>query len=296
MTQPSKIPVQNLLGERLFEIKKLVSTIDRKLLDEKPHRHQWQELIYIQEGEGKYLIDDRVFTLKANTFYLIGAGQIHDFVHGTGLKGYLLRFKDNFLPPSGLNTQNSLNHSLLGRIIKSNELHIPKPQVLHYERVLEELYYEFSQNEQNYAKRAILQYLLLTLLTKLERRLRHISQDYIMLDTDHQSKIYHSFLMLIEDNYKLHHQISFYADELHMDKRKLTAISKKASGRKPKEILNYRLMTEAKRMLMYTTDTTKEIAYNLGFDDPAYFSRFFKLHTGLSPKTFKSANIHLRTQ
>lgn len=296
MTFTSKIPVQNLLGEKLFEIKRLVPVIDREALDEKPHRHQWQELIYIKNGRGKHIIDDKVFVLMPNTFYLIGTGQIHDFLEGEDLEGFLLRFKDNFLPPSGLNTQNSLNRSLLGRIIKSNELHIPEPQVIHYESVLEELFYEYSLNEQSYAKRAILQYLLLTLLTKLERRLRHMSQDHISLDTDHQSKVYHSFLLLIEDNFKLQHRIGFYADELLVDKRKLTAITKKTSGRKPKEILNYRLLTEAKRLLLYTTDTTKEIAYNLGFDDPAYFSRFFKLHTGLSPKAFKTANLHLRTQ
>ena len=286
-----QIPVQDLLGDKLFEIKPLVDYIDRDLLNEKPHRHRWQELIYIKSGIGKHTIDDKVFVLKKNTFYLIGTGQIHDFLEGKDLKGFLIRFKDNFLPPSGLNTQNSLSSTLLGRIIKSNELTVPTPQVIHYENLLGELHYEFAENEQGYAKRALLQYLLLALLTKLERRLRYLSQDQITLTTDHLTRIYHSFLLLIEDNYKLNHQISYYADELHIDKRKLTSLTKKASGRKPKELLNQRLVTESKRLLLYTTDTSKEISYNLGFEDPAYFSRFFKVHTGLSPKQFKEQRV-----
>lgn len=288
-----EIPNQDLMGERLFEIIALQSLSLRNALINHPHRQKCQKLMYIKSGQGKHIIDDRVFTFKSNTFYLIGNGQVHDYIETSKLSGFMIRFKDNFLPPSGLNSQNSVNSNLINRIIQSNELTIPTPQVEHYEALLDELNYEYAENEQTYAKTALLQYLLLALLTKLERRIRHASQDKITLTTDHNTKIFHSFLILIEDYFRHNHQIAFYADKLAIDKRKLTTITKRSSGRKPKEILNERLITEGKRLLLYTTDTSKEISYSLGFEDPAYFSRFFKVHTKQSPKQFKESKSKL---
>jgi len=290
----NKIPNQDLLGNQVFEIKALDLSTGNDFGTSKATRQKCQNLIYIKSGKGKHVIDDRIFTFKPNTFYLIGNGQIHCFLESSDIKGFIIRFKDNFLPPSGLNSQNSVNSNLINRIIQSNALTIPRPQVNHYEALLAELNYEYAENEQTYAKAALLQYLLLALLTKLERRIRHVSQDKITLSTDHNTKVFHSFLILIEDYFRTQHQISFYAKMLGVDKRKLTGITKRSSGRKPKEILNERLVTESKRLLLYSTHTSKEISYGLGFDDPAYFSRFFKVNAGVSPKQFKESKLNLR--
>jgi len=282
------IPVQDLMRKNTFEIKYLKTDIDRKLLNEQPHKHLWQEVIYVKSGTGRQKIDDKVFELKANTFYMIGKGQVHDFLEGNDLSGFLLRFVDNFLPPIGLNTQNSLNSTLLGSIIMTNELTVPYPEVKHYENILDNLYYEYNTNNLKYAKTQIIQYLLLALLSKLERRVRQMSKELITQNTDKQTKIYHSFLLLIEENFKTEHQISFYSKNLGVDNRKLTSVTKSFLSKTPKQILNDRLMVEAKRMLLYTSNSSKEISYHLGYEDPAYFSRFFKIYTGHSPQKFKS--------
>jgi len=288
MNNNLNIPVQDLMGRRTFEIKKLRKEIDRVALNEKPHKHQWQEIIFVKSGIGRHSIDDKVFQLKPNTFYLIGKGQVHDFMQGRDMDGYLLRFVDNFLPPTGLNTQNSLNSTLLGSIIMTNELQVPYPQCNHYETILHNLFYEFQMNNLTYAKNEIIQYLLLALLSKLERRVRQLSKELITRHPDKQTKNYHSFILLIEENFKKQHQISFYSKSLGIDARKLTSITKSFIDKTPKQILNERLMVEAKRMLLYTSNSSKEISYHLGYDDPAYFSRFFKINTGHSPQKFKS--------
>lgn len=288
MNKNINIPVQDLLGQRTFEIKHLMRHIDREALNEKPHKHQWQEIIFVKSGTGKHSIDDKVFELKSNTFYLIGKGQVHDFIEGQNLEGYILRFVDNFLPPTGLNTQNSLNSTLLGSIIMTNELHVPSPECTYYEFILKNLFYEYKMNNLTYAKSEIIQYLLLALLSKLERRVRQISKELITNHSDKQTKNYHSFLLLIEENFKKEHQISFYSKKLGIDTRKLTSITKFFLHKTPKQILNERLMVEAKRMLLYTSNSSKEISYHLGYEDPAYFSRFFKISTGFSPQKYKS--------
>jgi len=291
MKSNRNIPVQDLLGTKTFEIKPLVKEIDREALNERPHKHQWQELIYLKSGRGKHSIDDNVFELESNTFYLIGKGQVHDFLEGYDLHGFIIRFVDNFLPPTGLNTQNSLNSTLLGSIIMTNELHVPHPEVLHYESLIENLYYEYKMNNLTYAKSEIIQYLLLALLSKLERRVRQMSKEIIGANSDKQTRLFHSFLLLIEENFKTQHKINYYSKELGVDSRKLTTITKYFASKTPKQILNERLMVEAKRMLLYTGNSSKEISYFLGYDDPAYFSRFFKIFTGVSPQKFKNNSV-----
>jgi len=291
MRSNKRIPVQNLLGKKTFQIKPLLKKIDRAALNEKPHKHQWQEIIYLKTGDGKHSIDDKIFHLQSNTFYLIGKGQVHDFLEGENLEGYLIRFVDNFLPPTGLNTQNSLNSTLLGSIIMTNELQVPHPEVYYYESLLENLYYEYEKNNLTYAKNEIIQYLLLALLTKLERRVRQMSKDLITQTQDKLTRDYHSFLLLIEENFRTRHQISFYSRELGLDTRKLTSITKHFVSKTPKQILNERLMVEAKRMLLYTSNSSKQISYALGYEDPAYFSRFFKICTGFSPQKYKLDSV-----
>lgn len=292
MRSNKRIPVQNFLGNKNFLIKPLLKNIDREELNEKPHKHQWQEIIYLKSGKGNHAIDDKIFHLKANTFYLIGKGQVHDFLEGENMNGYLIQFVDDFLPPTGLNTQNSLNSTLLGSIIMTNEVEVPHPELAYYESILENLYYEYEKNNLTYAKSEIIQYLLLALLTKLERRVRQMSKDVIIQTQDKSTRDYHSFLLLIEENFKKKHQISFYSMQLGLDTRKLTSITKDFIGKTPKQILNERLMVEAKRMLLYTSNSSKQISYALGYEDPAYFSRFFKICTGFSPQKYKLKTGH----
>lgn len=289
MKKHKRIPHQNINAGAQFLIKPLASFIDRQALNEKPHKHNFQEIIFIKSGIGKHLIDDRIYVLNSNTFYLIGKGQVHEFIEGENLNGYLIRFVDNFIPPSRFNTNDAFNSTLLSSIISINELFIPSPEVNYYESILDNLYYEYFENQMDFAKTQIIQHLLLALLTKLERRVRSLSKEKIIKTVDTETKMYHSFLLLIEENYKQHHDISYYVNELRVNKRKLAAICKVFSQKTPKQILNERLMVEAKRMLLYTSNSSKEIAFGLGYEDPAYFSRFFKKYNGLSPRAFKES-------
>lgn len=287
MKKKKIIPHQDIIQGANFIIKPLKIFINKEKLNEKPHKHNFQEIIFIASGIGKHRIDDKVYVLNKNTFYLIGKGQVHEFIEGENLNGYLLRFVDNFIPPSTLNSNNAFNSTLLSNIINANELQIPQPQIVYYKSLLDNLFYEFEENNRDYAKIQIIQHLLLALLTKLERRVRSLSKEQIIKTADRETKLFHSFLLLLEENYKTHHDINFYVSELLADKRKLASICKTFSNKTPKQILNERIMVEAKRMLLYTSNSSKEIAFGLGYEDPAYFSRFFRKYFDISPRRFR---------
>jgi AraC-like DNA-binding protein len=95
------------------------------------------------------------------------------------------------------------------------------------------------------------------------------------------------FNMLVEQHYKEEHQVNAYAEMMNKSAKTLSN-SFAAYNKSPLNIIHDRIILEAKRQLYYSEISSKEIAFNLGFDDPSHFSRLFKKHTGESPTTFKA--------
>ena len=94
------------------------------------------------------------------------------------------------------------------------------------------------------------------------------------------------FNLLVETHFKREHSVSFYADKLFKSPKTLSNNFAKL-GTGPLQIIHERIILEAKRLLIYTDKTAKEIAYEVGFDDASHLSRLFKKQTQLSPSDFK---------
>lgn len=95
-------------------------------------------------------------------------------------------------------------------------------------------------------------------------------------------------LKLINDYYLLEREATFYAAKLNVSIKHLNALTKKERGLTVKELILGRVILEAKREINFGELTLKEIAFKLGFNDPAYFSRFFKKQAGVSAEQFKA--------
>jgi AraC-like DNA-binding protein len=92
----------------------------------------------------------------------------------------------------------------------------------------------------------------------------------------------------VDAHYKEKHTVSDYADVLSMAAKTITHKFKRLNLPQPNEIIKNRIILEAKRLLVHTSMTAKEIAYDLGYDDPAYFSRQFLIKTGESPSGYRN--------
>ena len=156
-----------------------------------------------------------------------------------------------------------------------------------YETLVHQLFQEYQDVDMKFGKDAILQHLLLVLLIKLEQRLYTQTMD-IAKEVDTTRIVFLKFLSLLEEQYFKNHTLSSYAFQLGIVTRKLSDIIWEFSGKSAKQLIVERTILEAKRMLTYTDYTLKEIAYNLGFEDPAYFSRVFKNQTSLTPIQYKT--------
>jgi AraC family transcriptional regulator, transcriptional activator of pobA len=96
-----------------------------------------------------------------------------------------------------------------------------------------------------------------------------------------------NFRALVESHYSSSHQVKYYAEALNVTPNYLNEVIKTSMNIPAKEFIQNRLILEAKRMAIFTDKSAKEIGFELGFEDPSHFSKFFKINTGLSIQSFK---------
>jgi AraC family transcriptional regulator, transcriptional activator of pobA len=281
------IPFQHLTQKENtgFVIRPLAKDFTPEESQEKPHRHNFQEIIWIKSGKGKNFIDEYEIEVSPNTFYIISQGQVHNFPEGHGMEGLVICFSNDFLPGIDLSQQPAFYGSLLSNTTPVNEVPLPEKETTEYEILLQQLLLEQNKPSSVYGKKFVLQHLLMLLLIKLERKCRELTLSNSKQDSD--KKNYLQFLHLLEEQYSNQHDLNYYAGQLTTNARKLTDVIKQFSGKSAKQLIVERVMLEAKRMLSYTDCNIKEITYHLGYDDPGYFCRLFKNQTGLTPNQYK---------
>lgn len=149
------------------------------------------------------------------------------------------------------------------------------------EYILENLIEEFKQNET--AQYDMLQTYLKQFIILAVR----IQKENHQLKENSESKLFKDFSVLVEMNFKQLHSVTEYANRLGVSPKSLSKNFQKIGSNTPSDFIKNRIILEAKRQLLYSTDSIKQIAFSLGFNDPAYFSRFFTKSTSKSPLQFK---------
>jgi AraC-like DNA-binding protein len=102
-----------------------------------------------------------------------------------------------------------------------------------------------------------------------------------------QFDVVRQFNLLVENHYRHKHRVADYADLLNRSPKTLSNWFALYNQKSPLQVIHDRIILEAKRLLLYTDKNSKEIAYELGFEEVAHFGRFFKKNTGLPPGAFK---------
>ncbi|PWJ60487.1 AraC-like DNA-binding protein [Dyadobacter jejuensis] len=98
----------------------------------------------------------------------------------------------------------------------------------------------------------------------------------------------------VDRNYRRQHQVAFYAKRLCVSAKRLNEVSRKSFGKTISQLINDRLILEAKREMGDIQKPIKEISYELGFSEPSYFTRFFRKQTGCSPQDFRKKVVDLK--
>ena len=279
--------VQNIsaLEQSLIYIRNLANCPPSYLND--PGRKDFFEIVWLQNELPLHEVKQEEDSSSRNWIYLIPPYRVHQ-LNKAGKNGILLSFKRDFLEDEDkefyldlfkiFNIQGEFSCLPL---TSTNAAELQKIYLL-----LEEEYKAQHDNA------LILKALLKVFLLKLIRVKEHVftSQDV------NQKRVY-EFMMLLELNYQVQRTADFYASELGISAKRLNQILKEKLDKTGVQLIHDRIILEAKRKIIHSENTLKEIAYDLGFTDRPYFTRFFKKQTGSSPEDFmKKANNHIESK
>lgn len=238
-------------------------------------RYDFFQLLWFTKAEGNnlYFIDFKEYEIKENDIVILYPGQV-DRLDIRGKEGYLFAIENNIL----FDINQRLSSDYLNGYSSNIFLNPNEETSLQLKKIIELFALEYKSNQR------------LSLLTiYLEALLFQISSIYedIIEYKDYSGSIVAQLMKLIDTHYREEKEIIFYAQLLGLSPKSLNQISKKGTGRTIKQHLQDRLILEIKKEIRIGEKSMKEIAFSMKFDDPAYFSRFFKSQTGVTPGEFK---------
>ena len=253
---------------------------------ELPHQLKFYVLIFFTEGIGRHFIDFNWYPVQQNSLVYLTKEQVHAFDFSENLKGFCVVFTEEYFIGcfSHLSIDfviKSFNHQL-----SSNILQIPSDSDF-------ESYFNLLNKEYNnataYNKKTIIDALFVILISKAE----NLKQNQTLLTKDSSKmNLFKKFNSLIEQNIAKSRSADFYANELAITYKHLNLICKELVNKTAKNVIDDFLILKAKRNLINTTMKSNELAFKLGFEDPTNFTKYFKKHTGLTPKEFTKSYLH----
>ncbi|MET0636507.1 MAG: helix-turn-helix transcriptional regulator [Chitinophagaceae bacterium] len=257
---------------------------NRSAFRREAHRHNYYVVIWFISGKGFHIIDLERFELEPGTVYCLAPGQVHQLVTEGPVEGYVISFTNEFIGESA-----SQVAVLFGGYTSGAKGY--KGLVTVTEEMRSELEIIVSQLQKEFVnffllRSEILRDYLRIFLVYLSRR-SELPQQPAAIPKG--AEINRRFQSLLEKNFMKQHLVSEYASALVVSPGYLNEVVKKVTGFPASHHIRQRIVLEAKRHAMYSGNAMKEIAYELGFDDVAHFSKFFKAVAGMSFTDFKKS-------
>ncbi|MDP5029460.1 MAG: helix-turn-helix domain-containing protein [Paraglaciecola sp.] len=246
-----------------------------------PHRHnRLSQVVVVFDNHWSVELDDTSHQLSGNWLVLIPAGVVHSFHFAPNTQGFVLSINDALVSgKQGDETQPLADLVWQAQAVQFKD----QQQIKRFCTYINLLQHELNADElaQNMAVSQLVQLILLTILRQQRLEAMKVSS------VSRESTVLLNFRALIEQHYNQHLAVKDYAAHLHISVSKLNRLCQTLLNNSPKAIIHQRLVIEAKRRLIYTKQSVEEIAEELGFSDPAYFSRFFKQLVGTTAGCFR---------
>ena len=244
-----------------------------------PHRKDYYLYAFVQEGSSRHWIDDVPYTIKPGRFYFTVPPQVHLKEETCPMKGYFACFTEEFL----MLEENLMLRQLpvIQNPAAAHELILSANDAVYLEDVMQKMAAEYKIG--GAWKNQMLTSWLRVLVIYLSRLYTEQFGENKITQHHH---LLRRFQQLISDHYADTHDVASYANLLHISPGYLNDIVKQHSGKTAISHIHSRLVVEAKRRLLHTELSVKQIADELGFEDAAYFNRFFKRLVDATPAAF----------
>ena len=262
----------------MVELSRLESSDDLK----NPRRVMKYVMVCCSSGNITLTVDEHDYNLRAREIITITSGQIHYIKNAIDAKGYILSFTLDFFSKNDNDIELIFHNGLfchfgMNEVIMIEDYNILETQLIQIKEELLAKPYQF----------------LISVHSRIELILVEINRSKV----EHGDEIWKpdalflKFLEIVRANFEHNYALAQYAQMLVTTELKLNEQAKLHAGKTAQNVVYGLIISEAKRLLTYEKLPVKEIAYNLGFNDPFYFSNFFKKHTLLSPKSYQNKHV-----
>jgi AraC family transcriptional activator of pobA len=255
-----------------------IKNLDKATDLQKPRRIKKYVLVWCSFGAMTIVVDENEFELKANSVITITSGQVHYIKKVRSAKGFVLEFTYDFFCKNDADIELIFHNSLFCHFAMNEVIPLGKSDLVG--TALKQIEKELIETPYQY---------LISVHSRIELILVEINRSKINQGAEiwKPDALFLKFLEAIRINFKKNLSVRQIAYSLNTTESKLNELSKLHTGRTGQSVMHGLLASEAKRLLMYEKLSVKEVAYELGFNDPFYFSNFFKKQTNQSPKIYK---------
>jgi AraC family transcriptional activator of pobA len=267
-----------------FQIYRYEDVFRNSRIPARPYRWSYHRVCFIRQGEGEIITGIYKFKARKNTLFVIPSRVIASSKNwSVDTQGYVLLFNIDFFLENNFSHHFISNKKLLTASIQPY-INLTDDQAEEVTRIFESIMFEKKLNDNRNDE--LIAVKILELLN-LGERLFEQSPDvanYLPF-TD----IIKRFVDLLDIHYSKEHSVKFYADQLSLHPNHLNALIKKYTGISAKESIQNRILLEVKHLLHSTKLPIKQISNQMGFNDPNYFTTFFKRSENQSPVNYRSS-------
>ncbi len=244
------------------------------------------QVIFVHSGSAQLWLDKSTSFIEGPCVIGVPGGAIHSLAFEDEPSGWVLTIAEQLLEGSHLR--------------RSRELFEPifcAPQALAFDandrdvgeiaRLMELIEHELDAFQ--LGQDLMLEWLIRMVFLIMRRRFEALHENENTGVTDKRGALYAQFRLLLEEHFKEHWTVATYAKAIAVSPTRLNRLCKSFAQKSASKLIQDRLVLEAERQLLYTPATAAKIAYDLGFQDPAYFARFFKRSAGVTPLDYRNA-------
>jgi len=251
-------------------------------------RLNYYSLIWIKKGNGSLKADFSEYEFKENMLLSFSPYQPFMLNPNANVSGVVIHFHSDFFCIHKHHKEVACNGVLFNNIYTSPIVQIEDEAAKNFEIIIDQFKDEIRKSA--IAKYELLiSYLKIFLITASRLKAEQQTEAQKVTTNKEEPFILQNLKNYIETHYRSKHSASEYAKMLAITPKALTRLTKAYFNKTLSDLISERIIIEAKRELYLTNKTIKEIAYELGYNDEYYFSRFFKKNADISPQFYRES-------
>jgi AraC family transcriptional activator of pobA len=250
-----------------------------------PHRAEFYQILWFEKGSPIHMVDFNSIKTEPNTLVFVNKNSVQQFDTTFNYDGKVILFTDNFFCKEETDVKFLKSTILFNDLISVSGVSISNISSL-FSIFIKLIETEFKNSKDHYQSDILRNYLRnLLLLSEREKK----SQNFIEIKKGTNLDHVMYFKDLLENQFLHDKLVNSYANQMYITKKRLNTATTSILGLSPKQIIDARIMLEAKRLLVHTNQSVKEISFHLGFDESTNFIKFFRKHHNTTPLEFRES-------